>query len=347
MEALANLKSYQKKIIETLLGKFQLINVLDVNSIVEQEQMVCRKCGNTDFVKNGKPTGKQRYKCRGCSSTQFSDANTILYNLKLKDKWVDFVLLMLENSQNISCEAIGKELEINKKTAHQWRHKLLKAINQEGDLELATEVELDEIYLPFCVKGRIGKEKYDKYIAPGHPDNIESQLRIDEKLMEEESYQTIFMCAHNRLGDFDFSPAKIQKKGIIGEKDVRKVLSSRDLKGKTVITDSEPSMKAYLKSCENVIHQTFKSSDIKKGIIKEKSVHNNNINNTMMRLKNWLKDFFGVSTKYISNYLSWFRFRDMFELELIKQMVQKSVKGRDAYPKYKKAFEDYRDFLYS
>jgi hypothetical protein len=65
----------------------------------------------------------------------------------------------------------------------------------------------------------------------------------------------------------------------------------------------------------------------------------------MMRLKNWLKDFFGVSTKYLSNYLSWFRFRDSLELDNIRPMVVKSVMGKDSYEKYQKVFLDYSDYL--
>lgn len=345
METLDNLKPYQKKIMEKLLGKFSVINNMNALDIEQDEKMYCRKCGKDHFVKNGTYKGNQRYKCKGCGSTQYHDANTCLYNLKLKDKWVDFVLLMLEKEKKLSCQEIADELAINKKTAHHWRHRFLKAIEEQGDLELGQEVELDEVYLPFCVKGRIGKEKYDKYIKPGHPKNVESQLRKEEKKMEKENYQVIFMCSHNRMKDFNFTPVKVQKKGIIGQEDVKSTLSSFDLSEKTVITDSEPSLKAYFSSCENIEHRTFRSSDIKNGQVKEKGIHNNNINNTMMRLKNWLKDFFGVSTKYLSNYLLWFRFRDNFELDKIKPMVVKSVRGRNSYPKYKNLFQDYGDFL--
>jgi len=347
MDNLIELKNYQQKIIDRLLGKFNEINQIDIESIVAQDTMVCRNCNNTLFVKNGVYKGHQRYKCKTCHTTQFQDANTPLYNLKLKDKWVDFVLIMLERDQPITCKRISEELEINIKTAHDWRHKLLSSLNQENDIAVGTEIELDEIYLPFCVKGRIGKEKYDSYVAQGHPDNIESKLRKDEKTMENQSHQAIYMCAHNRMGDFDFEPIKVQKKGIVSEEAISKVLSKMDLDSKTVITDSEPSMRAYFKDKENLSHRTFKSSDTKQGVLIERNVHNNNINNTMMRLKNWLKNFYGVSTKYYLNYLKWFRFRDSFMLETIKTMIKKTVVDRGSYPRFKDIFPTYKNFVYA
>ena len=105
---------------------------------------------------------------------------------------------------------------------------------------------MDEVYFPFTVKGVIGKEKFDTYISPDHPQNIESELRKKEKVMEEEKYQVIFLCQHNRMGDFDFKPIKIQKKGIVSKADLERVIEGSDLAGKTILTDKEPSMIAYM-----------------------------------------------------------------------------------------------------
>jgi transposase-like protein len=265
--------------------------------------MVCIKCNGHNFVKNGVFKERQRYKCKDCNNTQFSDVNTSLYNIKHKNKWVDFVYIMLDKDQPFTCKKISELLEINIKTAHQWRHKFLTAISEVEPIGDSQEIELDEIYLPFCVKGRIGKEKYDEWYGENNPKNVESALRTQEKMKEEQHYQTIYLCTHNRNSDFDFTPIKIQKKGVVSEEDLKRV-NHNILTDKTVITDSETSMKAFLKNYTDVNHQTFKSSDIKQGIMVEKGIHNNNINNTMMRLKKWLKNFSGVSTKYQKQYLN-------------------------------------------
>jgi len=338
------LKPYQQKIVERFLDNFGIINTVDVSSI-SSEGMVCRKCGTTHFVKNGTVKTVQRYKCRTCRSTQFHDANTPLYNLKLKGKWADFVFIMLDKDRSKTCKSISNELDVNIKTAHSWRHKFLSSLNAVNDLELVEESELDEVYFPFTVKGVIGKEKYEVYVAPDHVDNIESKLRIEEKEMEEQKYQSIFMCIHNRNSDFDFVPIKNLKKGIVSEVDLTRVMSDFNLSGKTVITDSEPSMKLFLSKIDDVNHLTFKSSDIKKGISVERNIHNNNINNTIMLLREWIKKFHGVSTKFLWNYLKWFRFIRLFEFFKIKEMVGFSLSDKKSYPRYKNIFTDYVAFV--
>ena len=340
-----DLKPYQQKILECLCDNFSAINEVDVGSIASVG-MVCRKCGADNFIKNGTTKGVQRYQCKKCNTTQFHDANTPLYNMKLKSKWADFVYIMLDKEQPLSCIGISEELDIDIKTAYRWRHKLLSSLRKTNTLGISEEAELDEVYFRFSVKGVIGKEKFDYYVAPKHPDNVESQLRLDEKKMSAEKHQTIFMCIHNRTGDFDFIPIKIQKKGIVSEKDLKRIMVDIDLSKKTVITDKEPSMKSYLNKISDTNHLTFKSSDIKKGILKEKNVHNNNINNTMMLLNKWLKNFQGVSTKYIWNYLKWFRFTNLFKLFKIEQMVAFSLSDKKSYSRHKNRFNLYEKFMY-
>lgn len=340
------LKKYQKRLIKQLIEKFTKVNSLDLQELFLKEKMSCRKCGGTWFVRNGRYNTNQRYKCKHCNSTQFIDANTSTYNLKYKDKWIDFIVAMLEKEKIPSCATIGDELEINIKTAHRWRHKLMAALMEIESLNIEAEVEIDEIYLPFCVKGRIGKEKFDKYISHKSNNNIESELRRKEIVMEEERYQTIYLCSHNRQGDFDFKPIKIQKKGIVSEEDLKRVISEMEVQGKTVITDSEPSMKAYFKNKEKIIHLTFRSSDMKMGIMKTPNVHNNNINNVTKRLKEWLKNFHGISTKYEINYLKWFRFRNLFKINDFKKTAIKTIKDKMAYERNKNIFNYYMDFVY-
>ncbi len=339
-----NLKPYQQKKIEELVDKFSVINDIDVGEIASVG-MICRKCGFEHFVKNGRTRGVQRYKCRACKSTQSHDANTPLYNLKLKDKWADFVFIMLDKDRCHTCESIAKDLDINYKTAHAWRHKLASSLNKSNNIELSSETELDEVYMPFTVKGVIGKEKYEEYYGPGDKNNVISELREQEIQMENDSYQSIYMCIHNREGDFDFIPIKIQKKGIVSEEDIKRIMSEIELSNKTIITDSEPSLKAFLNKIPGVNHLIFKSSDIKKGILKEKSIHNNNINNTMMLFKDWMKGFKGVSTKYLQNYMKWFRFNRLFELSKIREMLNFSLSDKQAYPRFKMLFKDYFAFV--
>jgi len=237
---------------------------------------------------------------------------------------------------------LKKNIKISIPTAHDWRHKMLSALHDSNPLNIGEEVELDEIYLRFNVKGTIGKEKFCIESGDdGSKVNIESPLRQEEKKMIEEKYQVIIMCAHNRNGDFDFAPIKIQKKGSASAEDLRNGMTDFNLEGKTIITDKEPAMASFLDGVTGVNHLTFKSSDIKQGIVCIKDVHNNNINNTMMMFRDWQKKFRGFSTKYIMNYLKWFRFVRLFEMSKIKEMVTFSLVDKESYPRYKSIFSNY------
>ncbi len=201
---------------------------------------------------------------------------------------------MLDNENPTSAVYMSEALNISESTGFRWRHRFLSSLNKILPLSVEEELEIDEVYFRFNVKGTIGKEKFNEYFGPAHPDNVESELRIKEKVMQEESYQTIFLCQHNRLGDFDFSPIKIQKKGIVSQVDLERVMKNMDLSGKTVLTDKEPSMIAYFKKNNTVNHLTFRSSDMKKGVLENANVHNNNINRTMEKANILFKYFHGI-----------------------------------------------------
>jgi len=339
-----NLKDYQKAQFKEFLTKLIGINSVDRESIASKG-MVCRKCNGNHFIKNGTINGVQRYQCKKCKTTQSHDANTALYNLKLKDKWVDFVYFMLDSEIHSTCESIGKKIGISTSTAHDWRHRMLSALQQSSPLTIDQEVELDEVYFRFNVKGVIGKEKFDYYKAKNSSANIESNLRKEEKKLIEEKHQVVCVCAHNRNGDFDFVPIKIHKKGSVSAADLKNAIVDFNLIDKTVITDKEPAMKSFLGGIDKVNHLSFKSSDIKKGIIQVKNVHNNNINNTMMLFNEWKKKFHGFSTKYIMNYLKWFRFVRLFEMYKIKEMVTFSLEDKESYARFRGLFANYETFV--
>lgn len=339
-----NLKPYQYEKLLQIVQELSIVNHIDTNELARLE-MICRQCGSKYFVKNGHSSGGyQRYQCKACKSTQSADANTPMYNLKLKNKWSDFVFIMLDSESSKECRKIAERLDISYKTAFSWRHKFAISLSKVSSLNLAQEVEADEIYLPFTVKGVIGKEKYSTWKGLNHPGNQESDFRIKEQKKEKEAHQNIFMCIHNRNNDFAFYPIKTLKKGIVSETDLNSIFEEFDLKNKTVITDSEPSMKASLKKIKGVNHLTFKSYEMKKGIMRQKNIHNNNINNTMKLLKDWLKTFNGVSSKYLQNYLIWFRFIRLFNFSKITETVGLTLSDKTAYPSFKSIFDNYRKF---
>jgi len=58
---------------------------------------------------------------------------------------------MLSNEKPLSCVKMSKTIKVGVKTVHAWRHKFLAALNEVNPLKNKDEVELDEVYIPFCV----------------------------------------------------------------------------------------------------------------------------------------------------------------------------------------------------
>jgi len=340
----SNLKSYQQRKLEKILNIFLSNNEVDVDELLTRDKMICRVCNKpTRFVKNGHSSkGFQRYKCKKCGTTQSTHANTPINKKKKKELYVDFIYLMLSNPKPLTCDEISEELDIDRNTAHSWRHRFLTALNGVKELNLGNEVEMDEVFIKFCVKGNLGKEKFKKYDYYDKSNRIPNDVRLDE--MNKNKWNTIWMCLHNRQGDFDFLPLKIQKNGKVSSDLIGEVMENIDLDGKVVISDQNTSISKFMRTRPNSTHITFKSDDIKLGILKNKNIHNNNINNIMNLYKRWAKHFYGNSTKYQWNYLKWFRFTRLFN-ENVKEITTYSLQDKGSFKRYTEIFDYYKKYL--
>ena len=70
--------------------------------------------------------------------------------------------------------------------------------------------------------------------------------------------------------------------------------------------------------------------------MKHGKFHIQNINSLHSRLKNWInKDLYGVATKYLQNYLNWFRLKEKFKQEdYLKKIVLLSLANTNARLEY-------------
>jgi len=117
---------------EALLEELQQLGEADIQTpkcqevrraILDDKQRCCAHCGHTQYVKFGKNKGAQRYKCKSCTRS-FTEYSGTLHR---KDKIDAYLALMLEEK---SLDKITETMAINKKTAFDWRHKILSAIEQ-------------------------------------------------------------------------------------------------------------------------------------------------------------------------------------------------------------------------
>ena len=114
------------------------------------KQSCCPWCGDKKYYKNGKDKGSQRFKCRECKRTFTEYTGTWLNGLHKKSLIVEYIGLMIEGK---SLDKISKALHINKKTAFDWRHKILSSLGQYAGDEMKGIVESDETFFEESEKG--------------------------------------------------------------------------------------------------------------------------------------------------------------------------------------------------
>jgi hypothetical protein len=106
-------------------------------------------------------------------------------------------------------------------------------------------------------------------------------------------------CVVNRNG---LSIDKITNLGRVGAKDIHHAFDNRILSNSVICTDAISSYKDFAKT-NNLELIQLKTGKSKLGIY-----HIQHINSYHSILKNWIRRFHSVATKYLNNYLIWHNF---------------------------------------
>ena len=105
----------------------------------------CKYCFSTDLVKNGRPDGVQRYRCKSCGKNQISGDKRVKYPNKLRRMAIAMYL------NNSGFRNIGRVLGVDFQLVHHWIKKAGKIVEEEvakikdEPREIAT-LEMDELY---------------------------------------------------------------------------------------------------------------------------------------------------------------------------------------------------------
>lgn len=92
-------------------------------------------------------------------------------------------------------------------------------------------------------------------------------------------------------------------------KDIERVFKGRIKEKSTLYIDSHKSY-THLDSNFDVDVQKIETVKFKKGIY-----HIQHINSYHSRLKKWMNRFNGVATKYLNNYMYWFKWIELFKTD--------------------------------
>ncbi|QNO13519.1 IS1595 family transposase [Alkalicella caledoniensis] len=252
--------------------------------------MACVHCGSTSIKRNGKYRGRQRYLCKDCDKTFNDLTNTPFSGSHYPSKWVKYIELMVEGH---TLPKIAQRLGIHISTAFYWRHKILNALSSLGFNQLDGIVESDETFFRESLKGRKVTDRKPKKRGEKDEKRGISKQKIAVVVAQDRNGSLIARKAGTgrvKAEEIDF---------VIGE-----YISPTAL----LCTDTATNYKKFAK-LKGLIHETVNENQkerVKKGLY-----HIQHVNNFHKRLKGWMERFQGVSTKYLDNYLYWFRWLEL------------------------------------
>lgn len=257
--------------------------------IIEAQGKVagCPHCGNGHVVRNGSASGLQRYKCRDCSRTFNALTGTPLARLRQKSKWI-VQAEVLRDGMTITQAA--KRLKVARSTAFRWRHRFMAVPKTIQAQSLAGIAEADETFFLHSRKGQRGLDRKPRRRGG----------RATKRGLSKE--QVPVLVARDRSG----ATANIIL-AADGKADLVAALKPLLPSDTILCTDGSSVLAAAVKEI-GVTHRPVNVSAGRRVIAGV--YHIQNVNAFDSRLKNWIRRFHGVATKYLDSYLGWFRTLD-------------------------------------
>ncbi len=246
----------------------------------------CPHCGGQQTKRNGTYRGRQRYLCR-CCGRSFNDlTNSPMAGSWHLDKWMDYIQYMLEG---FSCPRLARELGIHVSTAFYWRHKVLRAVRSLGDAAVSGIVEVDETFFLESQKGNPNLICRARRKSGGHA----SKPGVSKE-------QVAVLVALDRQGQ---AVSRTAGRGRLTVAQVERAIGGLIAPGATLVTDKAHSFVRFAAN-QGLAHRQV---DPTRKIYRDGVYHIQHVNNYHSRLKQWMRRFNGVATKYLDHYLAWFK----------------------------------------
>lgn len=280
-----------KQMNELLSSEVEIDNVfqiIEVKKDIELENGInCPHCNSIKIIGYGKYRNRKRYLCKECGKIFNDLTGTPMSGTHYLEKWKDYLNCMIEGK---SLRKIVEQLDIALQTAFDWRHKILAAFEQIGCAKLEGIAEADETFFLYSEKG-------NKHIKDRNPRKRGGKAK--KRGISNEQVPVITSC--DRKDNLIIGVAGF---GRVSTTEVERVLGDFIDNNTTLCTDEHLSYRAFARM-HNI---NYESINLSKGQrIKDKIYHIQNINSCHSRLKTWIRRFNGVATKYLSNYMNWFR----------------------------------------
>ena len=315
-------QSEQAQLISELLGHKHEDYISIRREQLYNKQADCPHCKERNYFKYGKDKGCQRFKCKDCGKTFTEFTGTWLDGLHKKSQAEEYIEHMIAGD---SLDNISKQMGINKKTAFDWRHKILSALDQDSGKEMEGVVESDETFFEDSAKGNQTLDRKGRKRG-------KSSKTKDKKNRGISDNKAAVIVTSDRKGTLNMCVATM---GRIGKEDIIRSLETPLPESSILCTDGHVSYKGF--ALDNRLKHVILRSDLKQ-FVKHGVYHIQNVNSIHNRLKKWIDNtFWGVSTKYLQNYLGWFRIKENLKesANLQKEFIAVTLQTTDTLKRYR------------
>lgn len=265
----------------------------------------CPHCQGQTYRSWGQSHGLPRYRCPRCSRTFNALSGTALARLRHRDLWSMHAIALIEGW---SLRDEAKRLNINKNTAFLWRHRFIQQPAVHQAEHESGIVEADETFFLESFKGQRQLSR---------PARVRGGVASKRGISAE---QIPVLVVRDRSGHTaDFVLARLDSQHVTAA--LRPLIDSDAI----LCSDSAGVYSAFARET-GIIHHAINVRQGQRVI--DKVFHIQNVNAYDSRLKNWIRRFHGVATKYLPHYLGWRRLLERYRDAISPDLCIKEALGR-------------------
>jgi len=250
---------------------------------VAQSRLSCPACHSSHLHRHGHAHGLQRYRCVPCGRTFNALTGTPLARLRHKSLWLDYADCLLDSR---SVRQAASQLGVHRNTTFRWRHRFLSLAKTDRPHGLHGIAEADELYVLESEKGS------RQMTRPARRRGGHARRRgISNE-------QVCILVARDRTGQ---TLAFVTGKGALTKAQLQRCLLPVIDQDILLLTDGHAAYRAFAREA-GISHEAV---NLRAGIRVRGAAHVQNVNAYHSRLREWLRPFHGVATRYLPNYLGW------------------------------------------
>jgi transposase-like protein len=268
---------------EQLHHRIEQADTSAVDRLLEAQSLAhCPHCHGRQLIRWGSAHGLPRYRCKACGRTCNALTNSPLARLRQRSHWLDFTQALIDG---VTIRQAAAQCAIHRNTALRWRRRFLAAPAQQQAAHVHGIVEADETFFLKSLKGQRDLPRPPRKRGGVGRTRGTGSDHVPVLVVRDRSGAMVDVILEK-----------------LDARHVRQALKPLIDADAILCTDGAAVYSAFAK-VTGIAHQSLPM----RGPRVRGAFHIQNVNAYDSRLKNWMRRFHGVATRYLDQYLGWRR----------------------------------------